>query len=121
MSYDPMAAPDPAQWLALSEAERMERVTAHHDAAGIALPNARLHAFVHVAVENQLAEGYGPTLRAMERLQAASLTRHEALHAIGNVLSVHIFGAMKQGAQTFDHAMYALELELLNLERIEPS
>jgi hypothetical protein len=119
MAYDPMKDPDPAAWLALSENERLEQVQAHHQQIKAKLPNAKLHAVVHVTVENQLAEALGPAVRAMARLRAAGLDRHEALHAIANVLSQHIFGAMKLRAVEFDHAAYALELELLNLERLE--
>ena len=117
--YDPMTAPEPAAWLACSEQERLRQVEAHHEQAKVKLPNATLHAVVHVAVENQIAEGFAPTLRAMERLSGGGLDRHEALHAIGNVLSHHIFGAMKHGAKEFDQDMYALELEMLNLERLD--
>lgn len=120
IQYDPMSAPEPAAWLASSEPDRLRQVEAWHTSAGVTLPNAKLHAVAHVAVENQIAEGHAPTIRAMARLKAGGLDRHEALHAVGNVLSHHIFAAMKEGAREFDHTLYALELELLNLERIKP-
>ena len=119
MNYDPMTPPSPAEWLALSEPERLKLVEAYHEGAGAPLPSAKLHAVVHVAVETQIAQDFEPTLRAMARLAAGGLDRHEALHAVGNVLSHHIFGAMKLGAQEFDEALYAIELEFLNLERRE--
>ena len=67
-------------------------------------------AVVLVAVETQSAPGCEPTLRSMARLAAGCLDRHEALHAVGNVLTHHILGAMKVGAQEFVEALYAIEL-----------
>jgi hypothetical protein len=120
MTYDPMTAPEPAAWLALREADRLRAVEAYHENVEPKPPNAKLHAVAHVAVETQIAEGYEPTIRAMARLKAGGLDRHEALHAVGNVLSHHIFAAMKEGAWQFDHALYAFELEMLKLERLKP-
>ena len=85
--YDPEATPDATEWLALAESERMRLTRAHHRASGVKLPNAKVHAAVHVVVENQIATGFGPTCRAMERLQTQGLTRHEATHAIGTVIA----------------------------------
>jgi NAD(P)H-dependent FMN reductase len=42
---------------------------------------------MHVVVEDQIATGYGPSKRAMARLQQEGLSRHEALHAIGSVVA----------------------------------
>lgn len=82
--YDPDRPPAPPEWLALEEDERLDIVLAYHATAGTRLPNARLHAAIHVVVENQLAQGepgaVGDTLR---RLQREGLTRHDAIHAIG--------------------------------------
>jgi hypothetical protein len=82
--YDPDRPPAPPEWLALTEDERLDIVLAHHANTGTRLPNARLHAAIHVVVENQLAQGepgaVGDTLR---RLQREGLTRHDAIHAIG--------------------------------------
>jgi hypothetical protein len=43
-----------------------------------------------VIVENQIAEGYEPTVRAIVRLTAGGLDRHEAVHAIGSIISAGI-------------------------------
>ena len=85
--YDPEIAPDPQEWLALSEVERIRLARSYHQAARIKLPNVKLHAAIHAAVENQIATGYGPTCRAMARLQEQGLTRHEATHAVGTVIA----------------------------------
>ncbi|NDZ13530.1 hypothetical protein C7T35_11440 [Variovorax sp. WS11] len=85
--YDPELAPDPREWLELDEDERIALAETHHRAARIRLPNARVHACFHAIVENQIAEGCLYVVRAMVRLQSEGLSRHDALHAIGNVLA----------------------------------
>ena len=87
-SYDPDVAPDAQAWLLLGEQERSDLVLAHHAEADTPLPNARLHAAIHVVVENQLALGDPAAVRdAMERLQREQLSRHDAVHAIGTAVS----------------------------------
>ena len=49
--YDPLKAPDPEEWLALDEQERMELVQDYHRRMRIRLPNAKLHAVAHAIVE----------------------------------------------------------------------
>jgi hypothetical protein len=85
--YDPLVAPDPDEWLALDEHERMSLVEDYHRRARIRLPNAKLHAVVHAIVENQIALGDAtPARRTADRLIAEGLDRHETIHAIGMVL-----------------------------------
>ena len=79
--YDPDIASDPADWLALDEDERIQLAEAHHRAARIKLPNAKVHAVFHAIVENQTAEGIEPIVLAMARLQGEGQSRHDALHA----------------------------------------
>ena len=86
-SYDPLNAPDPDEWQSVDEQERMILVMEHHREAGVKLPNEELHATVHVIVENQIALGDEiPTRATLERLIREGLDRHEAIHAVGNVL-----------------------------------
>lgn len=93
--YDPNNQPDAQTWLDLPEAERIMAVEKYHKAARIKLPSSRGHAAFHVMVENQLAEGYEPSVRAITRLTKEGLTRHDAVHAISSVVSEHLFKAMK--------------------------
>jgi len=93
--YDPNNQPDAQTWLELPETKRMTAVEKHHKAARIKLPSSRGHAALHVMVENQLAEGYEPSVRAIARLTKEGLTRHDAVHAIGSVVSEHLFNAIK--------------------------
>jgi len=89
--YNPNKQPDAEEWLALDESERIDLVFRHHRQARIQLPNARLHAVLHVIVENQVALGDEiPVRRHLERLQTEGLDRHEAVHAVATVLIKHI-------------------------------
>jgi hypothetical protein len=95
--YDPEIAPDPEEWVALDEAERIVLVEWYHRDARTDLPKAArtLHASIHVVVENQLAENDEPVVRALARLMKEGLSRHDAVHAIGCVVSEEIFDALK--------------------------
>jgi hypothetical protein len=53
--YDPLEAPDPGEWLALDEQERIDLVQDYHRRARIRLPNAKVHAVLHAIVEAQIA------------------------------------------------------------------
>jgi hypothetical protein len=88
--YDPTVAPDVEEWLLLDEQERIRLVEEYHHAAKINMPNRKAHAVFHTIVENQIALGLEPVLRAMVRLEKQGLSRHDCLHAIGWVLSGHI-------------------------------
>ncbi len=91
--YDPHVAPDPEDWLALDEGERILLVEDHHRRIRVSLPKrARtLHASMHVVVENQLALADKPVVRALNRLVREGLSRHDAVHAIGSVVAVEIY------------------------------
>lgn len=97
--YDPLQAPDPTEWLDLDEDERMQFVQAYHRRAGIDLPEDGNHSVLHVVIENQIALGDPPAARrAMERLTAEGLDRHDALHAVGCVLIGHLWELAQAGA-----------------------
>src|SRR6059058_3822277 len=101
--YDPQHAPDPEGWLALDEAERTELVLQYHRRARVRLPNVRLHATIHVIVENQVALGDEiPVRRTLERLRAEGLDRHDAVHAVGSVVAKRIYELLKEGLPTGD-------------------
>ena len=92
MRYDPLRTPDAEQWLDLDEMERMDLVADYHRRARIKLPNPRLHATLHVIVENQiLLADETPVAATLERLLAEGLDRHDAIHAIASVLSGAMF------------------------------
>jgi len=53
--YDPDRTPPADAWLGIDEDARLGLVSAYHQQAQMASPNARLHAAIHVVVENQVA------------------------------------------------------------------
>jgi hypothetical protein len=102
-AYDPMVAPDPQAWLALTEDERIELVTAWHEAFGPEIPRPGVHAVLHAVVETQIAEGDTlPVRQKLRRLMAQGLDRHEAIHAIGSVLIRHLNALMQRGGDDPD-------------------
>jgi hypothetical protein len=117
-TYDPETAPDPDCWLAADEGERVELVLEFHRDSNVRLPNALLHATIHVIVENQAAMGTSmPVRETLKRLQAEGLSRHDAVHAVGLVLMSHMQAFLEEGAgqRDFD-AAYGEELEQLSAE-----
>jgi hypothetical protein len=88
--YDPEHDPDPAKWLELDEATRIESARRYHRKIRAELPNVVAHAAAHAIVENQLAEGLPEAKRALERLRGDGLDRHDAIHAIASVLMGHL-------------------------------
>ncbi len=85
--YDPLAAPDSNAWQLMGEEKCLELVMDYHRRVGDELPNERLHAVIHVIVENQVAmDDEVPTRATVERLMREGLDRHDAVHAVGGVL-----------------------------------
>jgi hypothetical protein len=111
-SYDPDASQASADWLETDEGERIELVSAYHLRKKIQLPNAQLHAVIHVIVENQLALGEEIVVETLARLQKEGLSRHDALHAIGSVLAADLYELMQDGAEATGDA-YRRYLERL--------
>ncbi len=115
-TYDPLCAPDPGAWLALDEGERILLVERYHEEAGEPVPEAGMtvHATIHVVVENQVAEGMEIVAATLERLVAEGLDRHDAVHAVGAVLSEEMFRLLQEeDAAGFRHAWYAERLNRL--------
>lgn len=106
--YDPSQPPDPRQWLALTESERVELVQEFHadalqeledyDRDEVISRNA-LHATIHVVVETQLAQHIDPVYQTLTRLMNEGLGRHEAIHAIGGELAGYLFDALRGGTE----------------------
>jgi hypothetical protein len=114
--YDPLVAPDPAEWLALDEQERISLVKNYHRRARIKLPNEDLHAVIHAMVENQIALGTLPVERGRQRLIADGLDRHDAIHAIGSVLAEFMFNLMQSTGSVDPNKPYYDALERLTAE-----
>jgi hypothetical protein len=116
-TYDPASTPAAGAWLDLDESERLELVTAYHRRHGTHLPNPQLHALIHVVVENQIALGEQLVETTLARLEAEGLTRHDALHAIGSVLTEYLYELMRQDSPATDaaYADYLSRLESLSV------
>ena len=112
--YDPDRTPNPEEWLALDEQLRIRLAEEHHRLARIKLPNLKAHAVFHAIVENQLAENLESVARAMARLTAEGLTRHDAVHAIASVLAEHIHDPFNaKGDASNSQAIYNAAVERL--------
>jgi len=116
--YDPDQPIDPEEWTALDEAERQYLVERFHRKRRIRLPNLRLHTAIHVVVENQVAIGSEiPVQSVLARLMGEGLSRHDAIHAIGSVLSGHMFDLMQGNVEGQDvNAAYYKQLTELTAE-----
>ena len=113
-AYDPLNAPDPDDWQSMGEDECMMLVTEYHRQAGVELPNERIHAAVHVVVENQIALGDETSApAALERLMREGLDRHEAIHAVGSVLADYMQALVLGDAAPGATGRYNEELEKL--------
>lgn len=117
--YDPSIAIDPEAWLAIPEDERIELIREYHERSG-ELPeesSLEMHAGIHTVVENQLAMKLEPVPETVEKLMRQGLDRHEAIHAVGAVLSGEIWEAQRKGETTWNAGKYRRRLEKLTAKR----
>lgn len=113
MRYDPNVAPVTTDWLALDEGERIDLVEQGHEA----VPNLRVHAAIHAAVETQLAVRLPSVMAAAARLESQGLDRHDMIHAIGAVLTEHMWELLRSSAPASDPgAAYFAALDELTAE-----
>jgi hypothetical protein len=118
LQYDPLKAPEPKEWLAIDEAERIQLAQDYHRRARFCLPNEKLHAVFHVVVENQIALGDEiPVESSLQRLMAEGLDRHEAIHAIASVLAEFMHDLVKKpGSSAKSNQAYFAALRRLRAE-----
>ena len=101
--YDPSVPPGSEEWLALTEGEQINAVLAYCEANEPGLPSVLAHAAIHTAVETQIAMGCEiPVEATHSRLLDEGLSRHDAIHAIGMILSEHMFDLMNSPAPAGD-------------------
>jgi hypothetical protein len=108
--YDPDVSPPSTEWLQLDEAERLDLVSRYHERKKTRLPNAALHAVIHMVVENQLALGEEVVAQTLSRLEGEGLGRHDAIHAIGSVLAEHLYDLLHERSGVKDD-VYARYVE----------
>lgn len=90
--YNPLHPPDPGDWLALDEEDRIELVYEYHAQSENDLANMYLHSTIHAVIEYQIALGDEyPVQETLNRLTREGLDRHDAIHAIGSVLIKYIW------------------------------
>ena len=117
MQYDPHQHIASEIWQALDESDRIESVRQYHRRNRIRLANERLHAATHVIVENQVALGDTfPAHAVLLRLMEEGLDRHEAVHAIGSVLSEQLLAALREEGGADLNAQYVEKLNRLTAE-----
>lgn len=117
-SYDPDRGPKRERWSALDEAYQIRIVQAYHRRQRVRLPKPRVHATLHVVVENQLAIPEPVVVETCARLRGEGLSRHEAIHAIAQVLIGHIHDILtgKRREVTDVNEPYFEELKSLTAE-----
>ena len=121
--YDALIEPHPDDWLATDEQRRIDVIQHYHRREGIEVERAELHAVMHAIVENQIAEGDRlPVRRVLLRLMSEGLDRHDAIHAIGSVLAIHLNELARESTSRTPasdrdfNAIYFSELEKLTAE-----
>ena len=117
--YEPLQAPDPEEWQALDESDRIELVLNYHREAGEDIPEdaENIHAVIHVIVENQLVMEVEPVPATIAKLTRQGLDRHEAIHAVGAVLSGDIFELINGNEESWNQQQYRRRLERLTAKR----
>lgn len=118
VQYDPLEAPEAEEWLTIDEAERIRLARDYHRRARVRLPNEKLHAVLHVVIENQIAiRDEIPVQSTVQRLMAEGLDRHEAIHAIASVLAEFMHDLMgNPGSSTESNQEYFAALQRLKAE-----
>ncbi len=117
--YNPFKSIDPAEWLEFDEGERIELVQEFHESLEDELPDDALsmHSMIHVIVENQIAMGVELLPETIAKLTRQGLDRHEAIHAIGAIISEDIFNIVKGNVEAFSPKKYRRKLEKITAKR----
>lgn len=117
--YDPDKSIDPEEWLTLDEAGRIELVRVCHENLDDEMPDDALsvHSSIHVIVENQLAMGVELIPETIAKLTRQGLDRHEAIHAIGAIISADVFDMLNGNIQEFSPKSYRRKLEKITAKK----
>lgn len=120
-TYNPLVEPNKEEWLALSECDRIDSVKEFHENSNddefeeeAALS---IHSTLHVIVENQLAMGVALISETIAKLTRQGLDRHEAIHAIGAIISEDIFDVMRGEKTEFSPIRYRKKLDKITAKR----
>jgi len=117
--YLPDKSVNSEEWLALDEGERIALARAYHEKHDDEMPEDALlvHSAIHAIVENQLAMGVELIPETIAKLTRQGLDRHEAIHAIGAILSEDLFAMLQGNVKKFSPKKYQRKLEKLTAKR----
>jgi len=119
--YNPLAEPNSEEWLESSEEDCIDSVRHFHEHSNdddFADDQAlSIHCAVHVIVENQLALNVEYLPETLSKLMRQGLDRHEAIHAIGAILSEEIFKMFRGETSAFSTKLYRRQLEKITAKR----
>ncbi len=116
IEYDPQIEPEREDWITLDDSERIDIIVQYHKLHSIRLPNLNIHAAIHLIVENQVSLGDEiPVKRTVDRLVSEGLERHDAIHAVGQVLIEHMYAIVNDQAEAneVDLSQYNADLDEL--------
>lgn len=114
--YEPLEAPDPEEWLAMEEDERLLLIREYVEEHEPGIEGKMMHVGMHLMVENQIALGDEMPVREVhERLMREGLDRHDAIHAVATAFAGAMF-EMKNDPEAELNANYHAGLEELTAE-----
>ena len=118
-TYNPLFEQDKEEWLGASELDRLVAVREFHERSGEEFEEGALmvHSSIHVIVENQLAEGVDLIPETVAKLIRQGLNRHEAIHAIGAIISEDIYNIVRGKDIEFSPKKYRKKLEKITAKR----
>jgi len=118
-TYNPQIEPNKEKWLKASEYDRIDSVREFHENSDEDFEDDALsiHTSVHVIVENQLAMGVELIPETIAKLIRQGLDRHEAIHAIGAIISEDIFNIVRGEQSEFSPKRYRKKLEKITAKR----
>ena len=118
-TYNPLIEPNKDEWLESSEYDRIDAVREFHENSQEDFEDEALsiHCSVHIIVENQLAMGVELIPETIAKLTRQGLDRHEAIHAIGAIISEDIFNIIRGDKAEFSPKQYRRKLEKITAKR----
>ncbi|MFT4928622.1 MAG: hypothetical protein ACI8WB_004741 [Phenylobacterium sp.] len=118
-TYNPNKPIDPETWLAIDEAERIEMVEQFHRIEDNGVPEEAIttHSMIQVIVENQLAENVAYVPDTVAKLIRQGLTRHDAVHAIGAIISEDVFNIVNGEDTDLSPKKYRRKYEKITAKR----
>ena len=119
-TYNPLIEPNKDEWLESSENDRIDAVREFHESSDDEFEGdgaLTIHSTLHVIVENQLAMGVELIPETIAKLIRQGLDRHEAIHAIGAIISEDIFYIMSGEKTEHSPKKYRRKLEKITAKR----